>query len=87
VESATGPTCYPEENGFSALIAYVKSDDAAIVNQLTQAADDGTTIIVRCATLEVEGKVGKFQFTKGKTENTIAISVDDLRYFKPRRKF
>jgi hypothetical protein len=87
VESITGPTCYPAENGFSALIAYVKADDVAIINQLIRASEDGATVTVRCATLEVEGKVGKFQFAKGDTKDAIAIAVDDLRYFKPHRKF
>jgi hypothetical protein len=87
VESVTGPTCYSAEDGFSALTAFVKADDAVIVNQLIRASEDGATVTVRCATLEVEGKVGKFQFAKGETRDTIAIAVDDLRYFKPHRKF
>ena len=87
VESITDPTCYPRENGFSALIAYVETDDAAIADQPIRAAEEGLTVILRCATLEVEGKVGKFQFAKGETKETIAIAVDDLRYFKPHRKF
>ena len=84
VESVSGPTCYAGERGFSALIAYVKADDSAIVEQLKQAANDGSAVVVRCATLEVEGIVGKYQFTSGGTNAAIAIKVDDLRYFKPR---
>ncbi len=41
VESITGPACYRRENGFSALIAYVKCDDTEISRQLRNAADAG----------------------------------------------
>jgi hypothetical protein len=85
VHSVSGPTCYRGEDGFSALTAQVKTNDAALVNQLRQAADEGGTVIVRCATLEVEGQVGKQQFTSGRAKDPIGLSVDDLRYFKPRR--
>jgi hypothetical protein len=53
VESVTGTTCYPDEGGFSALTAYVKSDDPAIVGQLRTAANEGAKVIVRCAKLEI----------------------------------
>jgi hypothetical protein len=85
VESVTGSTCYAEENGFSALTAYVRSEDAAIVNQLTGAAEAvAKVVIVRCASLEIEGFVGNLHSTGHGMKDAIAINIDDLRYFKPR---
>ena len=83
IESTTGPTCYRGESGFSALIAYVKCDDAAIVDQLRRAAVEGTRVIVECGALQVEGRVGKLQFTTPNIRDPISISVDDLRFSKP----
>jgi hypothetical protein len=83
VESVTRPTCYVGENGFSALIAYVKSDDPAIACQLRKAASEGTTVTVRCAALEIEGRDGNFQFTTNRMKEDIAISIDKLRRLKP----
>jgi hypothetical protein len=84
VESITGPTCYRGEEGFSALIAYVKGDDNEIAMQLCHAADTGAGVVVRCARLEVEGHVGKHQFAANggdlnRSEREITISVDNLR--------
>jgi hypothetical protein len=86
VESVTGPTCYAGENGFSALTAYVKSDDPAIVNQLRKAGEEGTTVTIKCATLEIEGRVGNLLVTTDGLKDAIAVSVDELRYFQPNRK-
>jgi hypothetical protein len=77
VESVSGPTCYPGENGFSSLIAYVKSEDAEIINRLRRAAEEDAVVVVRCAALEVSGKVGKIR-----SREDIPINVDDLRLFK-----
>ena len=78
VESITGSTCYGGENGFSALIGYVKRDDPEITAQLLKAAESGATVVVKCARLEIEGRVGSLQFSADETKD-IAISVDDLR--------
>jgi hypothetical protein len=86
VESVTGATCYPDEGGFSALTAYVRPDDPAIIDQLRRAANEGASVIVRCAKLEVEGRVGKLQVSIGGMKGAIAISIDELRYFKHGRK-
>jgi hypothetical protein len=84
VDSISDPTHDPYgQPGFSALIAYVDADDAHLLETLRQAADSGEVVIVRCATLEVEGWVGKRQFAEAKAGQTIEILVDDLRYFKP----
>jgi hypothetical protein len=86
VESVTGTTCYPGEGGFSALTAYVKSDDPAIIDQLQRAANEGTSVIVRCAKLEIEGRAGNLHVPIGGMKGAIAISIDELRYFKHGRK-
>ena len=82
VESITGSTCYRGENGFSAVIAFVKCEDAEISRQLRNAADAGTGVVVKCAQLEVEGHVGNLQFAANGAKEEIAIRVDDLRFVK-----
>lgn len=86
VESITGPTCYAGENGFSALTAYVKSDDPAVVQQLHRASDKGATVMLRCAALEIEGRVTNLRVKIEGMEDAIAIRIDELRYFKPGSK-
>ncbi|MDP9174390.1 MAG: hypothetical protein M3O30_11070 [Planctomycetota bacterium] len=68
------------------MTAYVKADDVAIANQLSRAAKEGSSVTVRCAALEIEGRVGNL-VTCDEMEGYIAISVTELRYFKPHRKF
>jgi hypothetical protein len=58
---------------------YIKVDDPAIVSQLRKAADEGSIVIVRCAKLEIEGRVGNLQFANANgRKDAIAISIDDL---------
>ncbi len=87
IESTTGPTCYAGENGFSVLIAYVKPDDPDIVSLLRRAADEDSTVIIRCAKLEVEGRVGTLRVDTERLKDAIAIRVDELRYLKAGRKY
>jgi hypothetical protein len=86
VESVTGPTCYPGENGFSGLTAYVERSDLSILTRLRLAAKEGTVVTIRCAKLEIEGHVGNLHVTDDGNDNAVAIRVDDLRYFKHGRK-
>jgi hypothetical protein len=84
VESVTGETCYAGENGFSALTAYVKPDDPAILKQLHKAYADRSNVVIRCAALEIEGRVGSIESNPDGMRSAIAISIVDLRYFKPK---
>jgi len=84
VESVTGPTCYPGENGFSALTGYVKSDDPAIIGQFRKAANEGSTVVVRCARLEIEGRVGNLEVTTGEMKGAVAIAIHSVRDLKPK---
>lgn len=86
VESVTGPTCYPGENGFSSLVAYVSSSDSKAVDQLTHAAGQGTIVTVRCAALEVEGRVGNLHTIGPGIGEAVSISVVGLRHYKPSPK-
>ena len=61
------------------MTAYVKSEDSAVINQLSRAENDATAVIVRCATLEVEGHVAMPVVPT----DAIVITVNDVRYFKP----
>jgi hypothetical protein len=83
VESVTGSTCYAGENGFSALIAYVAPDDPLIAERLREAHTERSTVTIRCAALEIEGRVGNLKCDIDGMPQAVAISVDDLRYFKP----
>lgn len=81
VESVTGPTCYRGEDGFSALTAYVRRDDPEVMSLLLRAAEAGTSVVIKCARLEIEGRVGRLQFSANETKD-IAVSVDYLRLEK-----
>jgi hypothetical protein len=81
IESVTGPTCYRGEDGFSSLTAYVKRDDPEITSLLLRAAEAGTSVVVKCARLEIEGRVGRLQFSANETKE-VAITVDYLRLKK-----
>jgi hypothetical protein len=86
VESISDPTPDPYgQPGFSVLTAYVNVNDAALVDRLRWAADEGVVVVIKCAALEVEGRVIERQFSDGKSPSVISILVDDLRYLKPRR--
>jgi hypothetical protein len=79
VESISDPTPDPYgQSGFSALTAYVDDNDAALSRQLQKAAIGNAVVVVRCATLEAEGRV-----TSSIGQRAVSIRVDDLRYFKP----
>jgi hypothetical protein len=86
VESVAGATCYPDEGGFSALTAYVKPDDPETIDRLRRAANEGARVIVRCAKLEIEGRVGNLDVSIGGMIGAIAIAIDELRYFKHGRQ-
>jgi hypothetical protein len=81
VEVVTGPTCYPAEGGFSALTAYLSSVEPAIASQLRKAAEGNLRVKVRCAMLEIEGRIGNIQFQNGGAKDTVAIAVDKVRHF------
>ena len=82
LESISDPTPDPYgQPGFSALIAYVNELNSTQAALLRKAAEEGAVIVVRCATLEVEGRIAKP--LSADRVDTITISVDDLRYFKP----
>ena len=84
VESVSDSTPDPYgQPGFSALTAYVDTDDPSLLHQLRRVAEEGSLVVIKCATLEVEGRVAQLQFTANADAGSIAISVDDLRYFKP----
>ena len=82
VESASGPTCYRGENGFSVLIGYGQSEDPAIVGQLQTAYAKGVPVSLRCARLEIEGRITNLHSNPDGMKDAIAISIDDLRFFK-----
>jgi hypothetical protein len=84
VESVTGETCYRNENGFSALTAYVSAEDPAMFDLLKTAHAKRETVSLRCATLEIDGIVGNLNSKSPGIGQAVAISIDDLRYRKPR---
>lgn len=65
------------------MTAYVRTDDPGIIGQLRKAANEGSTVIVRCARLEIEGRVGNLEVTKGEMKGAVAIAVDKLRDLRP----
>jgi len=82
VRVVTGDTCYRYEGGFSAIYAEVIAEDPILAEQLSEAEKAGGVITLRCAMLEVIGKIGRpLDDTTGKT---FVLSVEDMTYRKPR---
>lgn len=83
VRVVTGDTCYRSENGFSAIYAEVATDDAALVEQLRHAQDEGTVVTVRCAMLDVTGTIGARRDDAG--VERFVLSIEDMAYRKPKK--
>ena len=81
VRVVTGDTCYQHENGFSVIYAEVTAEDATIAEQLSQAQKDGRLVILRCAMLDVAGKISKCSVEAG--VKTFVLPIDDMTYRKP----
>jgi hypothetical protein len=80
VEVVTGETCYPGENGFSATYAELVPDDASLIGQLSDARESGEVITLRCAALDVTGKITNCR--RKLTKKIFVLSIDDLTYRK-----
>ena len=59
VHVATGETCYAGENGFSFHWAEVTTEDPVLQETLSSFADRDTQVLLRCARLDVVGRVTK----------------------------
>jgi hypothetical protein len=81
VRVVTGDTCYPHENGFSAIYAEVAAEDASLAEQLSQAQQDGRVVTLRCAMLDVVGKISKCSVISG--VKTFVLLIEDMTYRKP----
>jgi hypothetical protein len=81
VQVATGGTCYPGENGFSSHWAEVTTADTVLLQRLSTLAEGKTQVLLRCAMLDVTGRVTKLDKTKDGTR--FVFSIDDLFYRKP----
>jgi hypothetical protein len=81
VRVVTGDTCYRYENGFSAIYAEIAAEDASLTEQLSQAQHDGRVVTVRCAMLDIVGKISKCSVSSGVT--TFVLAIEDMTYRKP----
>mgnify|MGYP001548204302 CR=1 FL=1 len=81
VDVATGETCYSRENGFSAISARVAPEDAQLAENLTHAQKHRHIVTLRCAMLDVTGKITNCLSVDGK--KSFVLSVDDIVYRKP----
>ena len=81
VQVASGETCYPGENGFSAHWAEVTTADPVLQKRLSALAEGKTQVLLRCAMLDVTGRMTKLERTKDGTR--FVFSIDDLFYRKP----
>ena len=81
VEVVTGETCYPGEGGFSSISATIAPADADLVQQLSQARKRGDVITLRCAMLDVTGKITNCISDAGK--QVFVMVIDDLTYRRP----
>jgi len=83
VRVVTGDTCYRYEDGFSAIYAEVATDDAALVEQLQHARDEGTVVTLRCAMLDVSGTIGTRRDDGGVEK--FVLSIEDMTYRMPKK--
>lgn len=81
VQVVTGDTCYPGEDGFSAIYAEVTLDDADLQRELLRSQEGKLLITLRCAVLDVAGHITSYR-TEDKTK-TFVVAVKDLTYRKP----
>jgi len=80
VKVVTGKTCYPGENGFSVIYAEVTPQDDKLQRQLSQAQQSKLTVTLRCAMLDVTGRINRVQ--EG-APDVFVLSIDELDYRKP----
>ena len=81
VQVATGDTSYQAEDGFSSIFAELAPDDANLQRQLAQVQKNDIVVTLRCAMLDVTGKI-----TNSISENgavLFVLSIDDMTYRKP----
>lgn len=82
VEVVTGETCYPGEGGFSSISATIAPKDADLARQLSQAQKRGDVITLRCAMLDVAGKITNCISDAGK--QVFVMVIDNLTYRRPK---
>ena len=81
LEVVTGDTCYPGEDGFSAIFAEVTPEDVGLRRQLAQAQENELTVTLRCAMLDVTGRITNSRKEAG--DKIFVLSIEDMTYRKP----
>lgn len=83
VHVVTGDTCYGGEGGFSAIYSEVQTTDPDLIKSLSNLQNQKVTALLRCAMVDVIGRVTKCETVGEKT--IFVVVVEDLRYRKPER--
>ena len=81
VRVVTGDTCYPNENGFSSISAEVAPADSNLAEQLSRVQKSRQVVTLRCAMLDVTGKITNSLSKDGK--KVFVLIVDDMTYRRP----
>ena len=82
VHVVTGETCYRYEDGFSCIYAEVAAEDSSLCAQnVSQVQKDGQIVTLRCAMLDVTGKITNCRVYAG--VKTFVLSIEDMIYRKP----
>ena len=81
VQVVTGDTCYRHEDGFSAIYAEVAAEDASLAECLTQAQQERRVVTLRCAMLDVVGRISTCKVISG--TKTFVLPVEDMVHRKP----
>jgi hypothetical protein len=81
VRVATGQTCYPDENGFSAHWVEVSTADPSLVRTLATIARQDNRVLLRCAMFDVTGRVTKHEEENGVSR--FVVSIEALTYRRP----
>jgi hypothetical protein len=81
IHVAAGETCYPGENGFCAHWTEVNTTDPVLERRLLALAEGKTQVLLRCAMLDVTGRMTEVERTKDGTR--FVFSISDLFYRRP----
>ncbi len=78
VDAVSGPTCYPDEGGFSCLSREVATDEAEVSGALARFADGRVPVTLQCGRLIVVGRL-KEASTSGK-QTQFRVDILDVQF-------
>jgi hypothetical protein len=81
LEASSGPTCFRDEGGFSAVTGEVLADTPELVQQLEPYVSNGQSVTVRCGQLEACGTLAALGV--GNKGRTYRLRLQAVRFGPP----